>query len=567
MTDSLSTITRVGIYTEYADNTLISGNEIIGPYTGSLNAGITGISIYRGCTNTKIRRNRIHEMYNNNPYDGWGASGIEYGSDASTVTEISNNLIYDIKGGGSAPGLAGTNPYGILLNNGGNLKILFNTISLTGPYLSSINDASAACIGISHKVADNSVEIRNNILQNSMVCNGAPNTFGKAYGIILDGQPTVFSNINNNDYFIDGYQGMIGQQFLQTGMIDYQTLAAWQVFTGQEANSVSTDPAYAVSPVLKPTSAALNNKGTFIGSVPADIDDLLRTNPPDIGAYEFGPDPLVATLSASAISGSSAAIHGTVNPAGNVVSTFFDYGKTTTYTASAPATPGLLSGTATTGFQITLSGLEGLTVYHYRARTVTTGGLVSYGADSIFTTAVASVIPVNTTVTNSFSNDTCFNATQTITVAGSPNTFVVTPTGHVTMIAGHNIFFLPGTSVQAGGYLLGRITTTEEYCGTVAAPVVATKSGVTDNPPVPGRSGFSVYPNPTTGIFTLGVRDENVTERLQVEVFNILGNVVQRMEFTGAGKHIMSLQEEPSGIYLVRIATGAGTEVKRILKQ
>ena len=563
MTDSLSTVTGMGINLEYADNTVISGNEIIGPYTGSLNPGMTGISINTGCTNTKVRKNRIHEIYNNNPNDGWGACGIEYNSDASSVTEITNNLIYDIKGGGSAPGLTRTNPYGIFINKGGNLKILFNTVSLTGPYLSSLNDASSACIGITHNVVNGSLDIRNNLLINSMVCNGPPNQDGKAYGIILEGVASVFSNIDHNDYYIDGYMGAIAQRFAQSGMTDYFTLPEWQMFTGQDAASVSVNPVCTSNPVLKPTAGALNNLGLTIVAEPEDIAGVLRTNPPDIGAYEFGNDPVVTTTAASSISGSTAVVTGTVNPSGSSLTTYFDYGKTTSYGSTVQGNPGTAGGSSVVGFQAAVSGLNHLTTYHYRARTVTSLGLISYGADMTFTTTDA--IPINLDPSGVISNDTCFNASQTITVAGAPNTFTITPTGYVTMIAGQNIRFLPGTQVQPGGYLHGYISM--ETCNAVLPPaMIAAKIG---EPAMQNHTqlSFRVYPNPTAGLFTLDVTGEGFKEKATVEVFSMRGEKIRVSEVSGSGKCEISLAGEPSGIYLLRLVSGNQNRTERIVKR
>ncbi|MCK9422001.1 MAG: carboxypeptidase regulatory-like domain-containing protein [Bacteroidales bacterium] len=58
----------------------------------------------------------------------------------------------------------------------------------------------------------------------------------------------------------------------------------------------------------------------------------------------------------------------------------------------------------------------------------------------------------------------CFNATQTITVGGTAP-FIVETGGSATLIAGHNILFMPGTWAKNGSYMLGKITTTGTYCG------------------------------------------------------------------------------------------------------
>jgi hypothetical protein len=105
-----------------------------------------------------------------------------------------------------------------------------------------------------------------------------------------------------------------------------------------------------------------------------------------MGAYEFGNDPFVITLSSNSVTTNSANITGASNPAGGTVTTHFDYGTTTSYGISVSATPPVVNGTTTTPIQTSLAGLNYGTTYHYRARTVKTNGMISYGADSTFTT-------------------------------------------------------------------------------------------------------------------------------------------------------------------------------------
>jgi hypothetical protein len=58
----------------------------------------------------------------------------------------------------------------------------------------------------------------------------------------------------------------------------------------------------------------------------------------------------------------------------------------------------------------------------------------------------------------------CYNALQTITVAGGGSAFQVQAGGSATFIAGSKIRFLPGTKVFSGGYMHGYITTNGQYC-------------------------------------------------------------------------------------------------------
>jgi len=390
--DSLS-VTHIGVYTEYADNTLISNNEIMGPVNGSLNTGQTGVYIGNMSTNTKVRKNIIHTFWRSSD-DGWGASGLWFAtSNNSTVTEISNNVIYDIHSPGINPGVGQNITYGMFFRSGGNVKILHNNINLTGQ-MSFQYDASSACLGFYYQATGGNFEVRNNILKNSMTNIGAALT-GKAYGIMISLAPSsLFSVIDNNDYFIDGYNGHIAQKYTN-GMgidADFQTLASWQTYTGQEANSKNVDPVFTSPTYLLPTTTLMNNAGSYSSLVTTDILGTSRSNPPDIGAYEFAADPVAVTAPANTISYSSATLPGMINASGFTVNSFFDYGTTAAYGNTIAGTPASITGSTNTVITANLSGLLPSTIYHFRARGVTTTGLTVYGDDMTFTTGDASLV-------------------------------------------------------------------------------------------------------------------------------------------------------------------------------
>jgi hypothetical protein len=170
---------------------------------------------------------------------------------------------------------------------------------------------------------------------------------------------------------------------------------------------------------------------------------------------------------------------------------------------------------------------------------------------------------VNTTI----SNDTCFNATQTITVAGTPNTFIVTSTGSVTMIAGLNIKFLPGTQVQPGGYLHGYITSTNTYCGaTSTAPVVAMKSVAAEEPAGSPLSLFRIYPNPTSGNFTLELTGDVESSSSMVEIYSMSGVKLVTREITGMRKIDFSISNMSPGIYFIHVLSGKNAGTSKLIK-
>lgn len=70
-------------------------------------------------------------------------------------------------------------------------------------------------------------------------------------------------------------------------------------------------------------------------------------------------------------------------------------------------------------------------------------------------------------------------------------------------------------------------------------------------------AGVRVYPNPSTGVFSL-----DVPERAQVEIFAVNGQLVRQMEVM-AGK--TAVQIDRNGVYFMRVRANGKTAVKRIV--
>jgi len=309
-------ITRWGIAITQTDNTLISNNEIMGPSSTIGTYALFGIIYYDNCTNTKITCNKIHDWISSGP----GSWGIKCDNDNNTtVTEISNNIFYNIGAYGMNPGVSQNQANGIMVRQGGNMRIWNNSIHLTGDYLygGDTFQPSSSCILFWNQSPVNSdqIDIRNNILQNSMTNSFVhPDTtiaMGRAYGIMFT-NAVSFSVLDNNDYYIDGYRGAIAQKYCVGGtcMIDYPTLASWQTYTGMEANSIVINPQFTSLSDLNPTSTMMNNEGVYVLS--ADLNGKYRSNPCDMGAYEFAPDQVMSL---------KVALEGAFNPSTDLMNT------------------------------------------------------------------------------------------------------------------------------------------------------------------------------------------------------------------------------------------------------
>jgi len=161
----------------------------------------------------------------------------------------------------------------------------------------------------------------------------------------------------------------------------------------------------------------------------------------------------------------------------------------------------------------------------------------------------------------------CYNATQIITVAGNGKTFIVQEGGIARLIAGQNIIFLPGTTVEEGGYLHSYITTTDTYCGDMPPALVGASTKALDIPVIKSNSPFSVYPNPNQGTFTLVMSDAGLTSTVYAELYKMTGERILQQTLTGETRHQFDLPGQPSGIYILRLSNSDRTEIIKIIKQ
>ncbi len=399
-------VARHGLDVQYSDNVLIEGNEIMGQPSGNVPFPIiAGIYVINNCTNVKILKNKVHDWISISTGVSINAFGIVYSIGVQTTGEISDNVVYNIKHPcQSTNPLQAGNLSGIAIgNNVGVLKVYHNTVLISGNFLQPDVATSSSCMSIG--TGNTQLDIRNNILKNSaQPSSGTPASL--SFAIIVNGNPSI-GIMDKNDFFVDGVGPNIGVY----NFVNQTTLANWQSATGKDALSLNVNPVFVSASDLRPTSAALNNNGTFIPTVPTDIAGVMRNDPSDMGAYEFGNDPFVTTINANSILSASAVINGSANAAGGNVTTFFDYGITNAYGTSQAANPSSVTGSATTPIQLSVSGLAPSTVYHFRARSVSSTGLTSFGGDSTFTTLAPPPVVITTAATAITGSSASLNGT------------------------------------------------------------------------------------------------------------------------------------------------------------
>jgi hypothetical protein len=158
----------------------------------------------------------------------------------------------------------------------------------------------------------------------------------------------------------------------------------------------------------------------------------------------------------------------------------------------------------------------------------------------------------------------CYDATNTITVAGSGTTFLVESGGSAVMIAGQKIRYLPGTHVMSGGYMRGYITSGGQYCNTLPSPENSI-TAITEVESQPG-SWCKIYPNPTSGEVTLEMK-AGTDQMVTVTAYGSMGNLILTEKLDGLKAKKISLTNQPAGIYFLRITQGDLQETRKVIRQ
>lgn len=276
-----------GIYASYSNNMLIADNDISRPSRTSVTT-FGGLYLPTGHTNLNVTRNKIHDPAAGSPNASFTLYGIYLtgAANASNPNTISNNLIYNLQGGG-------TGVIYPLYNSGATYtRYYHNTVS--NDYTASTG--SGASYGFYQTGTATGIELYNNLF--SVTRGGA----GTKWGIYVatSGQ-TVTSDYNN--VYVSSPDGF--NNFGYIGAVSHASKASWTTASSQDANSHNYDPVFQnpAAGNLAPTNGGMDDKG-MITSITVDINNNTRNAAtPDIGAYEFSVPPCAGSPVAGTVSG------------------------------------------------------------------------------------------------------------------------------------------------------------------------------------------------------------------------------------------------------------------------
>jgi hypothetical protein len=92
-------------------------------------------------------------------------------------------------------------------------------------------------------------------------------------------------------------------------------------------------------------------------------------------------------------------------------------------------------------------------------------------------------------------------------------------------------------------------------------------ANITGSGEVSANGSVKIHPNPTKGSFILELPEYTPGEKVQVDIFGMLGTLLKSSEVTGERTREYSLSDAPAGLYFMRITSGTKTETLKIVKE
>lgn len=383
-----------GIYIACSFNTIVDSNQLSRPLYSESPYELHGIYVTGLNTKLNITKNTITNLFG-----GGGSANFTYGIRFSSAAApgglenvVSNNLLYQLNGGG--------NVYGLYNSLSHNALYYHNTISLDGDG----NGTTAEQVATGFYQADaTGLQIFNN---NISVTRGG---IGDNTAIWFN-TPVGDIQSDRNNFFVTSGTGTRQVGYLNGDRKTY--LADWAAASGRDAASLSTDPQFVdlATGNLAPANAALNNAGANVG-ITTDITGAARiVATPDIGAFEFTPPPCTIPPTPGTTVLSHSAVCVDLSVSGTL--TGHSTGAAQTYQwqyASTAAGTYQPIGTASTSPEFSFTAT---TTLYYRVA-VACGGNTAYSTPvllTVYPAFPAGTYTINKNLPASTTNFTSFNA-------------------------------------------------------------------------------------------------------------------------------------------------------------
>ncbi len=350
--------------------------------------------------------------------------------------------------------------------------------------------------------------------------------------------------------------------------------------TGPATNCTGTAATYSTEPGMIAYSWNVSAGGQIVSGQATSIVSVAWNTPgsQSIGViYSNGagcnaPAPALLNLTVSAlpepagvISGATAVCAGTQG----VVYSVAPVSNATSYLWTIPSGAVIAAGEGTPSVTVNFSVSAFTGDFYVRGTNFCSSGALSPAFPVSSNPPLTGQVTLNDTTITSGTQE-CL-AGQNITTAGPGTTYLVEGGATVTLMASEFILFLPGTTIQQTGSLHAFITDQCIPCLFLKTPLPG------GDLPVAGHSGEErssirvqqsviVYPNPTSGLFTIECNGDTATRQIKAEVYNARNELLITEEMADARSHVFSLSGKPAGIYFIRVIYGSRVETIKLIK-
>ena len=149
----------------------------------------------------------------------------------------------------------------------------------------------------------------------------------------------------------------------------------------------------------------------------------------------------------------------------------------------------------------------------------------------------------------------CYEAGHTIITAGNGTYFIVESGATASLGAGVNTILLPGTHFQHGSIVHVVTDATGDFCGNLIEKSVRDRQDISEKlvekQDIPGFC--VIFPNPSSGMFTIELPDATESSLIDVAVYSSLGKKILKQEVSIFKQSNFDISVLPGGIYTISI--------------
>lgn len=173
----------------------------------------------------------------------------------------------------------------------------------------------------------------------------------------------------------------------------------------------------------------------------------------------------------------------------------------------------------------------------------------------------------NTTIQSG--DDACYDALQTITVAGGGSYFTLQSGGITNFIAGQKITFRPGAKALSGSYLHARIAPNGPWCNNVKSSITDTgNENIPEFQSTGNDSEFKAlaFPNPVSSLLTVVWTASESGNETVLEIVNLLGTKLFSTRVLDRNSAEIDMDSYPPGICFLKVQRENQTVILKIIR-